>query len=350
MDELMRLTATEAVALLKKGEIKPQELLAASSARAREVEPLINALPIQCYDRATQEIDRLPERAKRNENHPGWLAGLPVAIKDLSHVAGVPTTMGGSPIFKNFVPQESSYFVQKMEDRGALVVGKTNSPEFGFNATTYNTLWGATNNPWDTSKSTAGSSGGSAAALAAGEVWLASGSDLGASIRAPAAFCAVVGLRPTPGCVSRGPQLLPFNVLPVVGPMARNVADIALMLENMAGSHYGDPLAVDSPPGSFVKAVREPVKPKRLGFSLDLGITKVHSEVAEQVINAVQCFRSMGIEVTDACPDFSKAIEVFHGIRGTNHIAGMYQYVEKYRDPNTGNHLERGECTQTECR
>ena len=317
---------------MKKGEVTPLELLDASMERIKEVEPHINALPIRCFEHAREEAKKLSEKAEKNQNHPGWIAGLPVAVKDLAHVAGVPTTMGGSPIFKNFVPEKSSYAVQNMENRGAVVVAKSNSPEFGFNATTYNTLWGYTNNPWNTQKSTAGSSGGSAASLATGEVWLATGSDLGTSIRGPAAFCSIVGLRPTPGCVPRGPHPLPFNVLPVEGPMARTVADVALMLENMTGKHYGDPLSVDPVHGSYLKAVREPVKPKRIGFSLDLGITKVHSEVAKLVTKAAALFTDMGIEVTDSCPDFSNAIEVFHGIRGTNHIAGMWTHMENNRD------------------
>lgn len=332
MNELIRLTATEAVGLLKKGEISPVDLLDASIKRIQEVEPLINALPIKCFAHARDEIKKLSEKAKKNQSHPGWIAGLPVAVKDLAHVAGVPTTMGGSPIFKDFVPEKSGYSIQNMENRGAIVVAKSNSPEFGFNATTYNTLWGYTNNPWDLSKSTAGSSGGSAACLATGEVWLATGSDLGTSIRGPAAFCSIVGFRPSPGCVPRGPHPLPFNVLPVEGPMARTVADVALMLENMTGKHYGDPLSVDPVPGSYLKAVREPVRPKRIGFSLDLGITKVHSEVARLVTEAAERFVDMGIEVTDSCPDFSKTIEVFHGIRGTNHIAGMWNYMENNRE------------------
>jgi amidase len=332
MNELIRLTATEAVDLLKKGDITSIKLLDASIERIQEVEPMINALPIKCFDRARERANKISEKAGKYQNHPGWIAGLPVAVKDLAHVAGVPTTMGGSPIFKDFVPEKSSYSVQNMENRGAVVVAKSNSPEFGFNATTYNTLWGYTNNPWDVTRSTAGSSGGSAASLAAGEVWLATGSDLGASIRAPAAFCSIVGLRPTPGCVPRGPHPLPFNLLPVEGPMARTVADVALMLENMTGKHHGDPISVDPVPGSYLKAIREPKTPKRIGFSLDLGITKVHSEVAKLVTQAAKRFVDMGVEVTDSCPDFSKAIRVFHGIRGTNHIAGMSVYMENSRE------------------
>ena len=332
MNELIRMTATQIVELLKKKTITPMDLLDASFERIQEVEPKINALPILCFERAREQVKKgLPEM-KVPESHPGWLGGLPVAVKDNIHVSGVRTTMGGSPIFKDFVAEKSSFNVQNLEKCGGVPVAKSNAPEFCFNATTYNRLWGHTNNPWDVTKSTAGSSGGAAASLAAGEVWLATGSDLGSSIRAPASFCSIVGLRPSPGCVPKGPNPLPFNLLAVEGPMARTVSDVALMLESMTGKHFGDPISFDHPAGVFQKAVREPEKPKRIGFSLDLGITKVSSEVAAVVSRAAECFKDIGIEVTDSCPDFSNAIEVFHSIRGTNHIAGMSGYMEEQRD------------------
>ncbi|HIU17142.1 MAG TPA: amidase [Candidatus Avidesulfovibrio excrementigallinarum] len=333
MNELIRLTAVEAVERLQKGDITPSDLLEASIERIEEVEPAINALPIRCFDHAREELKKLPDRAAENSQRPGWLGGLPIAVKDLAHVAGVRTTMGGSRIFENFVATESNYSVQNLERHGAIAVAKSASPEFGFNATTFSTLFGDTLNPWDPDKTTGGSSGGSAAAVAAGEVWMATGSDLGSSIRQPASFCGIVGLRPSPGMVPRGPRVpLPFNLLPVEGPMARNVKDTALMFDAMRGAHYGDPLSFDSPVYSFLEEAKKPRNPQRVGFSVDLGITHVHSRIEKVARAAMASLERAGIAVEEAQPDLSLAKPVFHAIRGTGHIASMAPYFETHRD------------------
>ena len=333
MEELIKMTALEAVEALRKGDVTPRELVEASMRRIEEVESKINALPIRCYEHALAEVEKIPERAKIAKDAPGWLGGLPIAVKDLASVAGVRTTMGGSPIYKDYVPKESSYSVQNLERNGALPIAKAASPEFGFNATTHSTLWGDTVNPWDTSKTTGGSSGGSGAAVAAGEVWGATGSDLGSSIRQPASFNGVVGLRPSPGMVPRGPRVeLPFNLLPVEGPMARNVKDTALLFDAMRGAHYGDPLSFDSPVPSFLEEAKKPRSPRRVAFSLDLGITHVHSSVAALASDAVKKLSAAGINVDDDHPDLSLAKPVFHAIRGTGHIAKMAPYFETHFD------------------
>ena len=151
---------------------------------------------------------------------PGWLAGLPIAVKDLNDVAGVRTTYG-SPIYADHVPARSDIMVERLEERGGIVLGKSNTPEFGAGANTFNEVFGETLNPWNTRLTCGGSSGGSAVALATGQVWLATGSDLGGSLRTPASFCSVVGLRPSPGRVANGPNERPFGTLSVEGPMGR---------------------------------------------------------------------------------------------------------------------------------
>lgn len=333
MNELIRLTAVEAVDKLKKGDISPLDLIDAAIERIEEVEPAINALPIRCYEHAREEAKKLPARAAEYVDRPGWLGGLPIAVKDLAHVAGVRTTMGGSRIFENFVAKESNYSVQNLERHGALPIAKAASPEFGFNATTFSTLFGDTVNPWDTGKTTGGSSGGSAAAVAAGEVWMATGSDLGSSIRQPASFCGIVGLRPSPGMVPRGPRVpLPFNLLPVEGPMARDVQDTALMFDAMRGAHFGDPLSFDSPVPSFLAEARKPRNPVRAAFSTNLGITRVHSRVERAARAAVERLERAGVRIEEAHPDLSLAKPVFHAIRGTGHIASMAPYFETHRD------------------
>jgi amidase len=319
-DELIALTAMEAVELLRRRELRPLELVEAALARIAEVEPAVNAIPTLCAERAREHARRL-ER-ERPHDGPGWLGGLPIAVKDLTPVAGVRTTFG-SPIYADHVPDRSDLMVERLEARGAIVLGKSNTPEFGAGANTFNPVFGQTLNPWDTRMSCAGSSGGSAVALATGEVWLATGSDLGGSLRTPASFCSVVGLRPSPGRVPSGPRELPFDRLSVEGPMARTVADLALLLDAMAGQHPADPLSYPAPVESYASAAARRAVPKRVAFSPDLGISPVDPEVKAIVAAAAARFSDLGAEVTEDCPDFSQAPETFHVLRAAGYVAGM---------------------------
>ena len=190
------------------------------------------------------------------EREPGWLGGLPVAIKDLADVAGVRTTYG-SPIFRDHVPSISHPLVERIERKGGIVIAKSNTPEFGAGGSTFNEVFGRTRNPWNTALTPGGSTGGGAAALAAGEVWLAHGSDHAGSLRRPATYCSVVGLRPSAGRVTRGTSNNLFAPLSVQGPMARNVADVALFLDAMVGLCPRDPLTFEAPHVSFASAVAE---------------------------------------------------------------------------------------------
>ena len=198
--ELCRLTAREAVGLLTAGDLAPLDLIDAAARRIDATDGALNALPTLCLERARDHARRLMESATGRDS---LLAGLPIVIKDLNDVAGVRTTHG-SPIYERHVPGRSDILVETLEARGAVVIGKSNTPEFGAGASTFNEVFGKTRNPWNTAKSVAGSSGGAAAALAAGQAWLATGSDLGGSLRTPASFCSVVGLRPSPGRVEIG--------------------------------------------------------------------------------------------------------------------------------------------------
>ncbi|MDP6342083.1 MAG: amidase family protein, partial [Alphaproteobacteria bacterium] len=225
-DDLIRLSAREAVARLTKGEISPLDLIEAAEGRIAAVEPEINALPTLCLERARDHARRLMDGEDRDaEDEPGWLAGLPVAIKDLMDVAGVRTTYG-SPLFRDHVPDASHPLVARIERKGGIVIGKSNTPEFGAGGSTFNEVFGKTRNPWNTALTPAGSTGGGSAALAAGEIWLAHGSDHGGSLRRPATYCSVVGLRPSPGRVTRGTVDTLFSPLSVQGPMARTVGDV----------------------------------------------------------------------------------------------------------------------------
>jgi amidase len=310
-DDLLRLTATQAVAELRAGTVSPTELLDAAMARIAAVEPVVNALPTRCEARAREAIRRLPA-----DTGPGWLAGLPVAIKDLTPVAGVRTTYG-SMLHAEDVPTRSGLPVERLEANGAVVVAKSNTPEFGAGASTFNDVFGATRNPWDLSRGVGGSSGGAAAALATGEVWLAHGSDLGGSLRTPAAMCGVVGLRPSPGRVARGPDGDVFDDAGVEGPMGRTVADTALLLDAMVGRDVRDPLSLDPPTTSFAEAVRTAQPPRRVAFTPDLaGFTPVDAEVAAICERAVRSLEALGTAVEPACPDLTGLYEVFHALRG----------------------------------
>ena len=231
-DELIRLTACEVVELLKRRELSPLDLVEASLARIEAVDGKVNAMVTLCPERARDQARRL--MATPPSEDPRWLGGLPLAVKDLNDVAGVRTTYG-SQIFRDHVPERSDIMVERLEARGGITIGKSNTPEFGAGANTFNAVFGDTLNPWNTDLNAGGSSGGAAVALATGQVWLATGSDLGGSLRTPASFCSVVGLRPSPGRVASGPDGIKFETLPVNGPMARTVEDVGLMLDAMAG-------------------------------------------------------------------------------------------------------------------
>src|ERR1043166_3262715 len=204
-DELCRLPATEAVLRLKRREITPLDLIDAAARRIAEVDPAINALPTLCIERARAHAERLMRgQGRAAEAEPGWLGGLPVAIKDLADVAGVRTTYG-SPIFRDQVPAPSPPVGERIERKGGIVIAKSNTPDFGAGGSTFNEVFGRTRNPWNTSLTCGGSTGGGAAALAAGEVWLAHGSDHGGSLRRPPPHRPVAGLRPAPRPAPRGP-------------------------------------------------------------------------------------------------------------------------------------------------
>src|SRR5579864_8899848 len=303
-DELIRLSATQAVAKLRRKEVTPLDLIDAAARRIAEVEPAVNALPTLCLDRARDHAKRLMRgEGRAAENEPGWLAGLPVAIKDLVDVAGVRTTYG-SPLFRDHVPERSHPLVERIERKGGIVIAKSNTPEFGAGGNTFNEVFGKTRNPWNTALTCGGSTGGGAVALATGEVWLAHGSDHGGSLRKPATYCSVAGLRPSPGRVTRGTPNNLFSPLSVQGPMARNVADLALFLDTMAGLCPHDPLTFDAPQMAFALAVTRPPNLKRIGYTADFGgKVPVDRETRDICARAVRRFEQAGIAVEDASPE-----------------------------------------------
>ncbi|MGH8736014.1 MAG: amidase [Burkholderiales bacterium] len=311
--DLIRLTATEVVALLRRREVSPLDLIDALDARIAEVEPKVNALPVRFFDQARESARAFMARKPPTDPAPGWLAGLPIAAKEYNDVAGQRTTFG-SPIYANSVARENDYTVATLEASGAIFVAKSNVPEFA-GSNTFNPVYGKTHNPWNLAMTAGGSSGGAAASLASGTQWLAMGSDLGGSLRIPASYCGIAGMRPSVGRVPRGAGLLAFDPLWVEGPMARNVADLALMMDAQCIQHRRDPLSLPAPAVPFAQAVREPKPPQRIGFTPDLGLSSVDPEVADICRKAARRFAALGTEVEDATPDFSGSIEVFQTLR-----------------------------------
>ena len=327
--ELIRLTAIEAVALLRRGEITPVDLIDAAATRIEAVDGEVNALPIRFLEIARQKAQGLVEKFGSADQPPGWLAGLPIAAKDYNDVAGQRTTHG-SPVFAESVASKSDITVATLEASGAIFIAKSNVPEFA-GANTFNAVFGATRNPWSLDMSAGGSSGGAAAALATGQVWLAMGSDLGGSLRIPASYCGIVGLRPTPGRVPRGVGLPPFDTLWVEGPLARNVADLALMLDAQAIPHPRDPLSRPRPAQPFLAAVESPRAPRRVGFSANLGLGPVDPEVVALSRQAALRFTALGASVEEACPDFSESIETFQTQRALLIAATRGELLPKHR-------------------
>ncbi|MEJ8571633.1 amidase [Microbaculum marinum] len=327
-DDLIRMSAVAVRDLLLKEEVTPLDLLDALEARIAEVDGAVNALPTLCFDRARDHARRLMDKPVEER---GMLAGMPVPIKDLVDVGGVLNTKG-SPIFAEHVPEVSDIMVERLEAEGGVVYAKSNTPEFGAGANTFNEVFGRTLNPWNTSRSAAGSSGGAAVSLATGTAWLAHGSDLGGSLRNPASFCGIVGMRPSPGRVPATPTPPIDQTLGVEGPMARNVEDLALMFDALTGEDPRDPISLHHGGQSFLDAARSGWKPLRVAFSRDLGITPVDSEVADICERAAMRFAEAGVEVVEAHPDFTGVHECFDVLRAATYVAAHKRLYEEHKD------------------
>ncbi len=313
MQELLKKSARKVVSLLKNREITPLELIDISEERITAVDGMVNALPTLCFDRARAQARRIMQQPPADPP-PHYLYGLPIAIKDIVDMQGVRSTRG-SLVFKDNIPDRSDIMVQVLEENGAVVIGRSNTPEFAAGGNTFNEVFGATRNPWDTDKTCGGSSGGSATALATGQVWLATGNDLAGSLRIPAAYCSVVGLRPTPGRVPYGPRPFLFDSMTVHGPMARNVGDVALLLDAQTGRHLGDPMSVPRPPKSFLHAVDQPQNPRKVAYSPNLGVAPIDPEVAEICRIAAQSWSQLGVAVEEVDLDLKGVEQVFNDLR-----------------------------------
>lgn len=329
--ELCRKSARDVVALLQKGELCTEDLIAASETRMDQVEPQVNAVVTRCPDRARQSVP-----AKDS-----LLAGLPIGIKDLNPVKDVRTTFGTKG-FADHVPTASDPIVTRLESRGGVVLGKTNTPELGAGANTFNAVFGATRNPWNTALNAAGSSGGAAVSLATGELWLSHGSDFGGSLRSPANYCGIVGLRPSPGVAGGSSALLGFTTGGVDGPMARDVLDCALFLDAMSGYDPIWPISFPAPKDSFLDTAQRDAGHIRIAYTPDLnGFAALTTEIDTVLRAALDGLSLPNVTVEEHCPQLPRLDETFRALRCLSFL-GSYQatpasITQHYKDTIKGN-------------
>ncbi len=330
-DELWFTPATELAGMIRRRELSARELLDAHLDRIESTNPKINAIVTLDVEGARAQADAADLATSRGEP-TGPLHGLPVAHKD-THVTGGMRTTWGSPLHRDFVPAEDELVVARLREAGAIRVGKTNVPEFAAGSHTFNTVFGATHNPYRLDVSAGGSSGGAAAALASGMVALAEGSDMGGSLRNPAAFCNVVGLRPTPGRVPSFPTQLGWSTLSVQGPMGRTVGDVALGLSALAGPDPRVPISLDEPGQGFAAPMPLELNGLRVAWAPDLGgRIPVDPEVRDTLAPAAAVFEQLGARVEEACPDLDDADEVFAVLRAWIFVASFGDVVARHPD------------------
>jgi amidase len=313
-DELYWRPATELATMVRTRQVSARELLEAHLARIEAVNPALNAIVTLDAEGARAAADAADAALAAGED-VGPLHGLPVAHKD-THATGGMRTTWGSPLHAGTVPAHDELVVARLKAAGAIRVGKTNVPEFAAGSHTFNTLFGVTHNPYRHGLSAGGSSGGAAAALAAGLVPLAEGSDMGGSLRNPAAFCNVVGLRPTPGRVPTHPAAIGWSQLSVQGPMGRTVGDVALAMSALAGPDPRVPIALSDDPAGFAAPLPTDLTGLRVAWAPDLGGRVTVDPAITSVLGAsIGVFESLGATVEEACPDLSGADEVFGTLR-----------------------------------
>jgi amidase len=325
-DDLCLLPAVELARRLRAGALSARELLDASLARMDEVDPVLNAVVTRDDDRARQRAAELDEALVRG-GPVGPLHGLPVAHKDLLATAGLRTTFG-TRLFADLVPAQDAVLAARVAAAGGVRVGKTNVPEFGAGSQTFNPVFGATRNPYDPALTPGGSSGGAAAALATAMVALADGSDMGGSLRNPASFCNVVGLRPSPGRVPNLPTPNAWFDLSVLGPMGRCAADAALLLAATAGPHLADPLSVADPGELFLRPLDRDLRGVRVAWGGTLGLP-FQREVLEAFDAARPGVESLGVVLEPDEPDVRGADEVFRVLRGWQMATTIGDVVER---------------------
>ena len=328
--------------MVRNKEISAHELIEATFAEIDRANSAINAL-VTLNERALDDARAIDARIARSED-VGPLAGLPVGIKDVTQVRNLRTTFG-SPLYKDHFPEEDALVVQRLRAAGAVIVGKTNCPEFAAGGNTFNAVFGRTRNPWDLTRSAGGSTGGGAAALACGMIALAEGTDLGGSLRIPASFCGVVGLRPSPGLVPTYPSDYVWDTLQVTGPMARTAADVALMLQAIAGPSHLAPLAQPTDGRDFVSAVRRGLaRDVRVSYAADIAGIGVDATIGSVCHSVALSLSRAGLTVQDSQLDLTFARPAFLALRGYWFLAQMFTRLDHLDDfgANVANNIRSG--------
>ena len=338
---LTSLSATELQRRIAAREVTVVACVQACLERVAELNPTLNAI-VTMNPRALDDAAELDRRIHRGED-AGPLCGLTVGIKDVTPVAGLRTTFG-SPIYADYVPKEDAIIVRRLRDAGAVILGKTNCPEFAAGANTFNDVFGRTRNPWDPAKSAGGSTGGGAAALATGMIALAEGTDLGGSLRIPAAFCGVTGLRPSVGLVPSHPTDWTWDTLSVSGPMARTAEDVALMLQAIAGPSPCSPFAQPVNGRDFVQRVRAPRKDIRLAYCADIAGIGVDPDIERVCRDAAFALAQQGCRVEEIQIDLSAARPAFLSLRGLWFVTHMFSRLDMQErfGPNVANNVRSG--------
>lgn len=316
--------------MLRTREISATELLESCLARIEALNGTINAITAMDIDRARSDAKAANATLKQADAPP--LTGIPVGIKDLNRTAGLRTTYG-SLLHKDDVPDTDEALVARLRDAGAIILAKTNTPEFGSGSNTTNRVFGATLNPYDHKRTPGGSSGGSAAALATGMLPLAHGSDTGGSLRNPATWCGVVGFRPTPGLVAREQRSLNYTHFSVQGPMARTVDDIALMMTGLAGNDARDVLSGPCDPGAFLDLEQIDLSTLRVAWTTDFGgVAPVDDGIASIFRDRVATIAPLFKSCDERHPDFSSARDIFWVLRCVYYVANHKERVAKHAD------------------
>jgi amidase len=313
MTDLRYVPATHLARLIRTRKVSATEVMRACIAQVERANPAVNAIVTFLPEQALKEAKALDR--KRGPRPP--LAGLPIAYKDLVDTKGVRTTRG-SLVYRDFVPTQDALLVERLKAAGAITLGKTNTPEFGAGSNTFNQVFGATRNPYDLTKTAGGSSGGAAAAVACGMLPFADGSDLAASLRNPGNYCNVVGFRPTPGRVPTWPAANAWDTQPVLGPIARTVADAAFLLSAMAGPDPRAPVSISEPGSLFARPLKRSFRKVRVAWTRDFGGLPVEPEVTAVLEPQRKVLESLGCVVEEACPDFTGATEAFETLRAVS--------------------------------
>jgi amidase len=326
--DICYLSATRMVAEIRAGHLSAREVMQAHLARIELVNPKVNAIVTLHAEQAMASAAAADE-AQAGGEPLGPLHGLPVAHKDLFLTKGMRTTFG-SKVHEHLVPSTSALIVERQQRSGAISIGKTNTPEFGAGSQTFNAVFGVTRNPYDMEKTCGGSSGGSAVALATGMVALADGTDMGGSLRCPANFCNIVGLRPSVGRVPQVPALDGWETLSVSGPMARNVADLALYLSVIAGPDARDPLAITEDGARFRAPLDRDFKGTRIAWSPGMGGLPVDKRIVHAINTKRRVFEDLGCIVEEACPDFRDGHDVFMALRAYAFESGLGATMDRH--------------------